>query len=75
MESMCKDLFGYTHKANQLMLTAMLAHRVALPDKTFGLFNHIVNQSTYHWGQIANIFRESDLQPVMTDYIMLERAL
>lgn len=148
MESMFKDLFDYTHKANQLVLTAMLAHRDALPDKAFGLFNHIVNahqiwnsrinpvqqpfgvwarreldgelpkdrdnyaftitllesmdlessvsytnssgkafenriadilfhivnHSTYHRGQIATLFRESGLQPVATDYIMLKRG-
>ncbi|WP_209331385.1 DinB family protein [Lunatimonas salinarum] len=74
MESMFKDLFGYTHKANQLVLTAMLEHREALPDKAFGLFNHIVNHSTYHRGQIATLFRESGLQPVVTDYIMLKRG-
>ncbi|MCC5937603.1 MAG: damage-inducible protein DinB [Lunatimonas sp.] len=148
MESMFKDLFDYTHKANQLVITAMLEHRDALPDKAFGLLNHIlnahqiwnsriqpvqqpfgvwarreldwesqidrnnyafsisllasidlessvvytnskgqtfenrvadilfhiVNHSTYHRGQIATLFRESGLQPVVTDYIMLKRG-
>ncbi|SKA45565.1 Uncharacterized damage-inducible protein DinB (forms a four-helix bundle) [Chitinophaga eiseniae] len=34
---------------------------------------HVVNHSTYHRGQIATEFRQSGLEPVMTDFIFYER--
>ncbi|WP_423148536.1 DinB family protein [Rubrolithibacter danxiaensis] len=34
---------------------------------------HIVNHSTYHRGQIASIFRRQDIEPPVTDYVLLKR--
>ncbi|MBD1434905.1 damage-inducible protein DinB [Sphingobacterium sp. DN00404] len=34
---------------------------------------HIINHSTYHRAQIATEFRQSNLDPLMTDYIMFKR--
>ncbi|NML38936.1 damage-inducible protein DinB [Chitinophaga sp. G-6-1-13] len=35
---------------------------------------HIINHSTYHRAQIATEFRQSGLDPVMTDFIFFERG-
>lgn len=34
---------------------------------------HVVNHSTYHRGQIASEFRESGVEPVVSDYIFYKR--
>ena len=34
---------------------------------------HVINHSTYHRGQIAIEFRESGLEPLITDYIFYKR--
>lgn len=34
---------------------------------------HVVNHSTYHRGQIATEFKQSGLEPLVTDYIFYER--
>lgn len=34
---------------------------------------HIINHSTYHRAQIATEFRQSSLDPLTTDYIMIKR--
>ena len=34
---------------------------------------HIINHSTYHRGQIASLFRESGIEPLVTDYIHYKR--
>lgn len=34
---------------------------------------HIVNHGTYHRGQIALLFRNSGLEPLVTDYIAFKR--
>ncbi|PRD56839.1 DinB family protein [Sphingobacterium gobiense] len=34
---------------------------------------HVINHSTYHRAQIATEFRQSSLDPLMTDYIMMKR--
>ncbi len=34
---------------------------------------HIINHSTYHRGQIAMVFRQEGLSPLMTDYIFYRR--
>lgn len=36
---------------------------------------HVVNHSTYHRGQIAMLFRDSEIEPPVTDYIFLKRDL
>ena len=36
---------------------------------------HVVNHSTYHRGQIAMLFRNSAIDPPVTDYIFLKRDL
>lgn len=35
---------------------------------------HIINHSTYHRAQIATEFRQSGLDPLMTDFIFFERG-
>lgn len=35
---------------------------------------HIVNHSTYHRGQIATDFKNTGLQPLVTDYIFYKRG-
>lgn len=35
---------------------------------------HIINHSTYHRAQIASEFKQSGLQPLVTDYIFYKRA-
>lgn len=34
---------------------------------------HIINHSTYHRGQIASDFRQSGLEPIVTDFIVYKR--
>ncbi len=34
---------------------------------------HVLNHSTYHRGQVASHFRQSGLEPEITDYIMYKR--
>jgi uncharacterized damage-inducible protein DinB len=34
---------------------------------------HVVNHSTYHRGQIAMDFRQTGLEPIVTDYIFFKR--
>lgn len=34
---------------------------------------HIINQSTYHRGQIAMEFRNSGIEPINTEYILYKR--
>lgn len=34
---------------------------------------HIINHSTYHRGQIMMLFRESGLEPIVSDYIFHKR--
>ncbi len=36
---------------------------------------HIINHSTYHRGQIATAFKQSGLDPLVTDYIFFKREL
>lgn len=35
---------------------------------------HIINHSTYHRGQIATEFRNSGLEPLVTDYVFYKRG-
>lgn len=47
--------------------------------QTFGnsirdILFHIINHSTYHRAQIASEFKQSGLQPLVTDYIFYKRA-
>lgn len=37
------------------------------------IFFHVINHSTYHRGQIASEFRESGVEPVVSDYIFYKR--
>jgi len=34
---------------------------------------HVVNHSTYHRGQIATLFRQNGIAPLLTDYIFYKR--
>jgi uncharacterized damage-inducible protein DinB len=34
---------------------------------------HVINHSTYHRGQIASDFKNSDLKPLVSDYIAFKR--
>lgn len=34
---------------------------------------HIINHATYHTGQIATEFRQSGIEPLVTDYIFYKR--
>ena len=34
---------------------------------------HIINHSTYHKGQIAAEFRQSEIEPIVTDYIFYKK--
>lgn len=34
---------------------------------------HVLNHSTYHRGQISMLFRDSGIEPPVTDYIFLKR--
>lgn len=34
---------------------------------------HVINHSTYHRGQIALLFRESEMDPLVSDYIVYKR--
>ncbi|MGK6349863.1 DinB family protein [Parapedobacter sp. DT-150] len=34
---------------------------------------HIINHSTYHRGQLALLFRQQGLEPLLTDYIFYKR--
>jgi len=35
---------------------------------------HIINHSTYHRGQIALLFRQNELDPLVSDYIFFKRS-
>lgn len=37
------------------------------------IFFHVINHSTYHRGQIATNFRQTELDPLITDYIFYKR--
>ena len=34
---------------------------------------HVINHSTYHRGQIALLFRQNGMEPLVTDYIFYKR--
>ena len=34
---------------------------------------HVVNHSTYHRGQVATLFRANNVQPPVTDYVIMKR--
>lgn len=41
--------------------------------KIWEILFHVINHSTYHRGQIATEFRQSGMDPLMTDYIFYEK--
>lgn len=45
----------------------------AFENKINDILFHIINHSTYHRGQIARVFRENGLEPLVTDYIFWKR--
>ncbi len=42
-------------------------------NKTEDILFHIINHSTYHRGQIMMLFRESGIEPILSDYIFYKR--
>ena len=44
-----------------------------LENKASDILFHMVNHSTYHRAQIATLFRRNNIQPPITDYIVLNR--
>lgn len=42
-------------------------------NKAEDILFHIINHSTYHRGQIALLFRESGVEPLISDYIFHKR--
>lgn len=36
---------------------------------------HVVNHSTYHRGQLALLFRQNGMEPLVTDYIFYKRSM
>lgn len=45
----------------------------AFSKRILDIFFHVVNHSTYHRGQIASDFRQSGIEPLVTDYIFFKR--
>ncbi|HVI48242.1 MAG TPA: DinB family protein [Chitinophaga sp.] len=41
--------------------------------KVSGILFHIINHSTYHRAQMATEFRQSGIEPLMTDFIFYEK--
>ena len=39
------------------------------------IITHVINHGTYHRGQIALLMRQSELNPVVTDYIVHQRSI
>lgn len=39
----------------------------------FEMLFHAINHSTYHRGQINSLFKQNDIEPVLTDYIFYKR--
>lgn len=78
----CRDLdqANYEHSLG-IILQFDLNNTIQHPNVKGKPFNkkiseilfHIINHSTYHRGQIATEFRQSGLEPVMTDFIFHER--
>ena len=44
-----------------------------LENKAADILFHLVNHSTYHRAQVATLFRLNNIQPPITDYIILKR--
>jgi uncharacterized damage-inducible protein DinB len=78
--------FAYFQDQCALGLTAILAERdlsekVAysnskgeeFTDTVGDILFHVINHSTYHRGQIASLLRLNNIQPPITDYIVLRR--
>jgi uncharacterized damage-inducible protein DinB len=42
-------------------------------NKTEDILFHLINHGTYHRGQIALLFRESGIEPMVSDYIFYKR--
>lgn len=42
-------------------------------NKTEDILFHIINHTTYHRGQMMILFRESGLEPIVSDYIFYKR--
>lgn len=42
-------------------------------NKAEDILFHIINHSTYHRGQIMMLFRESEIEPIVSDYIFYKR--
>ena len=45
----------------------------AFSNSILDILYHIVNHSNYHRAQIATLFRNSDIEPARTDYILYKR--
>lgn len=69
------------HNTNQILenadLTQTMAYQNSVGDKFENkiedILFHVINHSTYHRGQIALLFRESGLEPMVSDYIFYKR--
>lgn len=49
------------------------SQRIEFQNTVEDILFHLINHSTYHRGQIAMRFRESDLNPLVSDYIVYKR--
>ena len=47
---------------------------VEFQNKLEDILFHLINHGTYHRGQIALLFRESGLDPMVSDYIVYKRG-
>jgi uncharacterized damage-inducible protein DinB len=64
---------------NQFELANMMSYTTTKGDtfenKIEDVLFHVVNHSTYHRGQIATLFREAGIEPLVTDYVLYKRNL
>ncbi len=58
-------------------LTQIISYKTSKGDlfksKIEDILFHVINHCTYHRGQIALLFRESGIEPLVTDYIFYKR--
>ncbi|MFC4872784.1 DinB family protein [Negadavirga shengliensis] len=45
----------------------------AFENRIIDILFHIINHSTYHRGQIALLFRQTGLEPLISDYVFYKR--
>ncbi|MBC9795198.1 DinB family protein [Sinomicrobium weinanense] len=85
-EELSPDILEELHEENQELSRKILEEKdfseiidyknskgVPFHNSIRNILFHVINHATYHRGQIAMDFRESGLEPLVTDYIYYRR--